>query len=549
MIDDIEDILLLQEDQRQEHGQVTINSFKNSIHSENSSLTESPLPEYNLPGQAKIFVKTWGCGHNNSDGEYMAGQLASHGYQVVLNDNDKSDCDLWLLNSCTVKGPSEQTFINEIQKAKKDGKKIVVAGCVPQAAPKGSEWDDLSIIGVQQIDQAVYVVEETLKGNHIQMLKESKEVTPQGKKRKTGGASLDLPKIRRNPFIEIIPINTGCLNQCTYCKTKHARGDLGSYTPKEIIDRVNTVLSEGVLEIWLTSEDTGAYGRDIGVTIIELLQGIVSAMENHQNQSAMLRIGMTNPPYILEHLKDMGRILNHSRVYSFLHVPFQAGSNRVLNDMRRLYSREEFIQVVHVLEESVPGITIATDVICGIHFLYVFQFTFLGFPTETDDDFEETMSLLKEFQFPILHISQFYPRPGTPAARLPRLPTEKVKARSRLVTKYFESYLPYQELKDTVLNVLVTDRGSDGIHFVAHDKFYRQVLVPSHPEYMGKWLQVEIINTGKYFLMGRVLSVDEIKSNVVGTHQNRMPKLIRGQKGLVKIKQDEDDGTELSIGK
>lgn len=188
-----------------------------------------------------------------SDGEYMAGLLAANGYDILLEDSLKDDADVWVLNSCTVKGPSEQTFVNEIRKAKDNGKSVIVSGCVPQASPKGKEWDGLSIIGVQQIDRVVEVVEETIKGNTVRLLKERKDST----KKKTGGASLDMPKIRKNPFIEIIPINTGCLNQCTYCKTKHARGDLGSYEPEEIIARVENVLAEGVVEIWLTSEDLG----------------------------------------------------------------------------------------------------------------------------------------------------------------------------------------------------------------------------------------------------------------------------------------------------
>jgi threonylcarbamoyladenosine tRNA methylthiotransferase CDKAL1 len=232
---------------------------------------------------------------------------------------------------------------------------------------------------VQQIDQAVFVVEETLRGNKIHLFKDAKENTSTGH-RKAGGAPLNLPKIRRNPYIEIIPINTGCLNQCTYCKTKHARGDLGSYEPSEIIDRVNAVLSEGVKEIWLTSEDTGAYGKDINTNIVVLLQGIVKAMEQHENKDAMLRVGMTNPPYILEHLDGIAPLLAHPRVYSFLHVPVQAASNRVLNDMRRLYVKEEFMHVVDFLKEKVPGITIATDVICGLFFLFFkkvfFMFSF-----------------------------------------------------------------------------------------------------------------------------------------------------------------------------
>lgn len=108
-----------------------------------------------------------------------------------------------------------------------------------------------------------------------------------------------LPKIRKNPLIEIIPINTGCLNQCTYCKTKHARGELGSYPPGEIVARAIQSFQEGVCEIWLTSEDTGAYGRDIGSSLPELLTQLVHVIPD----GCMLRLGMTNPPYILEHLE------------------------------------------------------------------------------------------------------------------------------------------------------------------------------------------------------------------------------------------------------
>lgn len=187
--------------------------------------------------------------------------------------NNKEDADIWLLNSCTVKNPSEDTFRNDIQAAKKRNKHVVVAGCVPQGNPKNDYLKGISVVGVQQIDRVVEVVEETLKGHSVRLLGQKKE---NGKR--LAGPSLLLPKIRKNPLIEIIPINSGCLNQCTYCKTKHARGDLASYPKEEIIQRAKDAFEEGVVELWLTSEDTGTYGRDIGTSLPELLWGLVEVI-------------------------------------------------------------------------------------------------------------------------------------------------------------------------------------------------------------------------------------------------------------------------------
>eukprot|EP00456_Euglypha_rotunda_P006449 TRINITY_DN11109_c0_g1_i10.p1 TRINITY_DN11109_c0_g1~~TRINITY_DN11109_c0_g1_i10.p1 ORF type:complete len:243 (-),score=31.21 TRINITY_DN11109_c0_g1_i10:79-753(-) len=224
----------------------------------------------------------------------MSGQLAAAGYKLT---EKKDDADLWLLNSCTVKDPSQLAFVNTVKKGISEGKAVVVAGCVPQAQPTHKEWKKLSTIGVQQIDRVVEVVEQALQGNTVQLLGTKK--TSGG-----GGARLDLPKIRKNRYVEVIPINTGCLNQCTYCKTKQARGDLRSYSVEEIVNRAKQVIEEGVVEIWLTSEDTGTYGRDIGTTLPKLLWSLIDILP----RGVRLRVGMTNPPYILEHKEEMAKI-------------------------------------------------------------------------------------------------------------------------------------------------------------------------------------------------------------------------------------------------
>lgn len=137
-----------------------------------------------LPGKYSIYLRTWGCTHNSSDSEYMAGLLAQSGYRIV---ESPEQADLWILNSCTVKNPAEDHFRNEIKQALNLNKKLVVAGCVPQSDNRSPYLKKFSILGVQMIDKVVDVVEETLKGNVVRYLGMKKEG-----KRKTGGASLHM---------------------------------------------------------------------------------------------------------------------------------------------------------------------------------------------------------------------------------------------------------------------------------------------------------------------------------------------------------------------
>ncbi|XP_053457881.1 threonylcarbamoyladenosine tRNA methylthiotransferase isoform X1 [Nycticebus coucang] len=525
LLDDIEDIVS-QEDSKPQDRHFSRKHVVPKARRRNTQkyLQEenSPPSDSTIPGIQKIWIRTWGCSHNNSDGEYMAGQLAAYGYTItavpiwpsqeshrcrlpsaedkgcqfprffacfaLLVQENASDADLWLLNSCTVKNPAEDHFRNSIKKAQEENKKVVLAGCVPQAQPRQDYLKGLSIIGVQQIDRVVEVVEETIKGHSVRLLGQKKD---NGKR--LGGARLDLPKIRKNPLIEIISINTGCLNACTYCKTKHARGNLASYPIDELVDRAKQSFQEGVCEIWLTSEDTGAYGRDIGTNLPTLLWKLVEVIP----EGAMLRVGMTNPPYILEHLEEMAKILNHPRVYAFLHIPVQSASDSVLMDMRREYCVADFKRVVDFLKEKVPGITIATDIICG-------------FPGETDQDFQETVKLVEEYKFPSLFINQFYPRPGTPAAKIEQVPAQVKKQRTKDLSRVFHSYNPYDHKIGERQQVLVTEESFDSKFYVAHNRFYEQVLVPKNSSFMGKMVEVDIYEAGKHFMKGQPVSAAKV---------------------------------------
>ncbi|CAN6487070.1 unnamed protein product [Victoria cruziana] len=412
---------------------------------------------------------------DSSDSEYMAGLLSTFGYAMTENPEE---ADLWLINTCTVKSPSQSAMNTLILKCKALGKPLVVAGCVPQGTQNLKDLQGVSVIGVQQIDRVIEVVEETLKGHEVRLL------------RRTTLPALDLPKVRKNKFIEILPINIGCLGACTYCKTKHARGHLGSYSIENLVNRVKCVTLEGVREIWLSSEDTGAYGRDIGANLPTLLNALVADLP--PDRSMMLRIGMTNPPFILEDLEEVAKVLSHPCVYSFLHVPVQSGSDSVLNAMNREYTVNDFKKVVDTLMQLVPDVQIATDIICG-------------FPGETDEDFLQTMNLIQEYKFAHVHISQFYPRPGTPAARMKKVPSHVVKQRSRELTTLFESFEPYQGMEGRIERVWITETATDGLHLVGHTKGYVQVLVIAPDSMLGTSVDVKITSVGRWSVFGDII--------------------------------------------
>uniref|UniRef100_M4BZB9 Threonylcarbamoyladenosine tRNA methylthiotransferase n=1 Tax=Hyaloperonospora arabidopsidis (strain Emoy2) TaxID=559515 RepID=M4BZB9_HYAAE len=431
-----------------------------------------------VPGTQLIWVKTYGCSHNVSDSEYMQGVLSSYGYRFT---QDPDAAQLWLLNSCTVKDPSQAAFMHLAVKGRKQNKAVVVAGCVPQADRQLKVLEDVSIVGIQQVDRVVEVVEETLKGHTVRLL--SKNRLPQ----------LDLPKIRKNPMVEIIPLSTGCLGACTYCKTRHARGKLGSYTVEAIVSRAQSVIKEGVTEIWLSSEDTGAYGIDLGTDLPTLLRKLLEVVPD----GVMLRVGMTNPPYILDHLDAIAEVLQHDRVYSFLHVPVQSGSDDVLLAMNREYTAGEFRRVADELLAKVPDLTLATDIICG-------------FPTETEEHFDETMELVEKYRFHIMNISQFYPRPGTPAAKMKRVPTQVVKNRSRKLTKLFETFEPYTHLVNTTQKVWVNTEVSDDMKYtVAHTRNYTKVLLPRDDALIGCAAEVRVLTAARFHITGEVVSHSE----------------------------------------
>ena len=205
----------------------------------------------------------------------------------------------------------------------------------------------------------------------------------------------------------------------------------------------------------------------------------------------MIRLGMTNPPYILQHLDEIAAFLRHPNVYAFIHIPIQSGSNAVLEAMQRQYTAEEFCTIADALLEKVPGLTIATDII-------------VGFATESEEDHQQTMTLLKKYCLPIVNISKFFPRPGTPAARLRHIPSKIVKPRSAELSLWFKGIDPYRYLLNQLELVWIGSETSD-CFMVAHTKAFIKVLIKEENELRGKRVVVRITEISRFHVVGEIV--------------------------------------------
>jgi threonylcarbamoyladenosine tRNA methylthiotransferase CDKAL1 len=393
----------------------------------------------------KVFIKTYGCSFNTADSENMAGLLNESNYIIVDNEDD---ADLIIVNSCTVKNKAENKFWRDIKDIKKLNKPVIMAGCVPQAEKSKSKFLGYSVIGTNQINNVVEVVDETLKGNTVQLLK--KEKNPR----------LNIPKVRKNSIIEIVPINEGCLGSCNFCLTKFARGHLLSYEPNEIIKHIRHALNDGVKEFWLTSQDTACYGYDINTNIVELLKKILELKRDFK-----IRLGMGNPDYLPDYLDELIEVFKDPRIYNFIHIPVQAGSNKVLKDMKREYTVESFIDIVSKFRKVHPNINLATDII-------------VGYPDETDEDFLDTIKVINETKPDVINISKFWPRPGTVAAKKHPLPTKLVKERGIKLMSEFQKIAKDNNQKwiGWTGDILINEKGKDN-SWIGRNYAYKPVIV------------------------------------------------------------------------
>ena len=332
---------------------------------------------------ARIHVEAYGCSASSADSEMISGLIVNGGHTVA---ESAAESDLSVIVTCSVKDATANRMIHRIKSL--GSGPLVVAGCLPKAEPKTVERfaPGASMMGPGSIGRTLQVVESALGGVRTVALED------------TDLSKVGLPRVRLNPAVGIIEIASGCMSECTFCQTKLAKGGLTSYRVGDIVRQAEADVADGCKEIWLSSTDNGCYGLDIGSDLPELIDAVSAVPRDF-----MVRVGMMNPMYMPRIRDGLLSSFENERVYRFLHVPVQSGSNRVLADMRRGHTAETFRDVVKRFRRKFGRFTISTDII-------------VGFPTETARDFEETVRLLEETRPDIVNLSRYSARPGNPGS-------------------------------------------------------------------------------------------------------------------------------------
>ena len=418
----------------------------------------------------KVYIDSYGCTFNKADAQIMAGVLLENEIDVV---DSIEEADVVIVNTCYVKLPTENKVVYRIQKLQENfpDKKIIVSGCMVEIDPEKLDkiGPNCSWIGPHQLNKSADVVNATYCGEVIRETGFSKQ------------SKVCVPKLTDDSLIHIIQICEGCLGACTFCCTRFARGPLNSYPIEDIVEEAREAIENGACEIQLTAQDTAAFGRDSGEKLADLIKEVANLDGDFR-----VRVGMMHPKNILSDVDEIIEAIKHPKVYNFIHLPIQSGSDKVLSEMRRGHSLEQYLDVVSRFRSEIPDLTLATDII-------------VGYPTESDEDFNQTVELLENIRPSLIHLSKYQHRKGAISSSLEEIPRHVMKKRSKFLSE-IKSKITEDENRELVgsyQNVLVLEKGSKG-GFIAKTDSYIPVIVDDVE--LGTFVKVKITEATATYL-------------------------------------------------
>lgn len=428
---------------------------------------------------ARLRLITFGCQANEADSEKIAGVLAEEGFELT---ETAEDADLILLNTCSIREKAEHkvySLLGTFQKlkAQKPQLKIGLCGCLAQREGERLKARFPYLDLVAGPGAMIYRIPQLLKGGaEGPVLPRPKEPLP---------LYIDSPRPRReSAFKAWVSIMEGCNYLCTFCVVPYTRGPERSRPPEDILAEVEDLLTQGYKEITLLGQTVNAYGKNLRPRT--RFSDLLTAIDRLAEGAVRVRFTSSHPKDVtldlIEAMADLESVCEH------LHLPVQAGSDRVLKRMGRLYTREDYLAKVRTLREAMPDIALSTDLI-------------VGFPGESDEDYQETLSLLEEIRFNGIFAFKYSPRPLTPAATYRDQVPEEIKTERlhRLLTRQDHIALEENQARlGMIEEVLVEEGGNPKLHSSAIGRSRRNQLVHFSEENLRPGLTVSAVITEAY---------------------------------------------------
>ena len=452
---------------------------------------EQSLYEYAIENKLKYYIETYGCQMNEHDSEKIAGLLQAVGYQKA---EQMQQADLILFNTCCVRDHAEKKVFGNIGALKplsqqKSGLIVAVCGCMMQQEEVAKK--------LMQTFPFVKIVFGTNNMNELpsmlyRAVMHRERVFNVQKANISSTAIEDVPMVRKKRPLATVNIMQGCDNFCTYCIVPYVRGREWSRPAEDILMEVRGLVEQGYREVMLLGQNVNSYGKKGGETSMDfadLLEQIAAGT------------GISRIRFMTSHPKDISKkllekIAGHENICKQLHLPVQSGSSRVLMRMNRGYTREEYLRLVETAREIVPGIALTTDII-------------VGFPGENEEDYAQTLSLVREVGYDAAFTFVYSPRKGTKAAEFPEQVPEQIKQQRivRLIELQseltYESNLRYVGKKELILVEDVSKKDEQSI--CGRTDSGKMVNFKGPKEKIGSFVPVEILEAKRTTLLGRML--------------------------------------------
>ena len=434
-----------------------------------------------MNGPKTYFIRTYGCQMNELDTEIMAGQLEKRG---LVPAPDEESSDLLIFNTCSIRDLAERKVmgkLGQLGRAHKKNALIGVTGCMAMAKKDSlfRKFPHLDfVVGTNNITDLSTVIDEALYTKKQVLRTEDKFEE-----------NLNyLAAVRDSKLKAFVSIIRGCDKYCTYCVVPYTRGQEVSRPPDSIVEECRQLVEKGYKEITLLGQNVNSYGKDQpewNCLFHDLLYRLdqIPGMER-------IRFMTSHPvditPELMEAIRDLPSLCE------FVHFPIQAGSNRILKKMHRIYTKEQYFEKVALLRQIVPNVSLGTDII-------------VGFPTETEAEFEETCEALRQIRYSVAFIFAYSPRKGTPAMRWKDDIPEEVKLeRLQRLTEIQNEICneERQKLLGSTLEVLVEKFNRDGVQLKGRTRCWKKVIFSGKEALIGTLQKVKVHSYSHQTLIG-----------------------------------------------